>query len=111
MARSYLNLFSGSYGDYDPSLSARRAAFRTVPQLLLKEALDRAETLRRTQAITLAGKNYEALSFVDANQQIVTLYFNADSKLLYKSERVFKDSVHGDSVVESLFEDDDSGRS
>ena len=101
----YINLFSATYGDYDASLSGHRAAFRAVPQLFLKEVLDRAETLRSAVTVTLNGRKYESLTFLDGDQQVVTLYFDAKSKLLYKNETVFQDSLFGDSVAEGTFED------
>lgn len=79
--------------------------YRRIPHLLLRQALDRATTLRHLGEDTLEGRPHEVLTFVMPDAQQVALYVDAKSGLLSKYELVFTDPLAGEDASEILFRD------
>lgn len=79
--------------------------YRRIPHLLLRQALDRATTLRHLGEDTFDGRPHEVLTFVMPDAQQVALYVDAKSGLLSKYELVFTDPLAGEDTSEIAFRD------
>lgn len=77
--------------------------YRRVPHLILRQALDRPNTLRHLGKEEFNGKPHEAFTFVMADTQQVAVYVDATTNLVSKYEIVFVDPVAGDEVSEIVF--------
>ena len=83
-----------------PTFDAARAGMDfDVPAFLVRRALGRAQTLRSTGRVTLAGRPHDAVTFADANGAQVALYFDAGSGLLARYETLRDDGIDGDAAV------------
>jgi glyoxylase-like metal-dependent hydrolase (beta-lactamase superfamily II) len=78
---------------------------RRLPHLLLRQALDRANTLRHLGQDSFEGKPHDVITFVMADTQQVALYLDASTALVSKYELIFTDPLTGDDASEILFGD------
>jgi glyoxylase-like metal-dependent hydrolase (beta-lactamase superfamily II) len=77
--------------------------YRRLPPLLLRQALDRATTLRSLGQDTLDGKPQDVFTFVMADTQQVAVYVDTTSNLVSKYELLFVDPFTGDEASEIMF--------
>lgn len=85
--------------------NARAARFRRDPESSLLAALNRPETLRWVGEGEFAGRKQRVVSFADVDGTQVSLYFDAGTNLLTKTEYLNDDPVLGDVVVETIYSD------
>jgi glyoxylase-like metal-dependent hydrolase (beta-lactamase superfamily II) len=78
---------------------------RRVPQLLLRQALDRETTLRSLGQDTFEGKPHDVFTFVMADTQQVAVYVDSASHLVSKYELLFVDPFTGTEASEIMFGD------
>ena len=78
-----------------PRQIARFAAF--MPVLLIKQALERATTLRYVGETTIEGRPHGAISFTDAEGNITTLVFDATTHRLVRRDLLGSGSL-GDEI-------------
>jgi glyoxylase-like metal-dependent hydrolase (beta-lactamase superfamily II) len=76
-----------------------------VPQLLLRQALDNAGTLRYLGRDDFAGKPHEVITFIVPQGEQVSLYVDVATSLVAKSEVSLLDPLAGDDVSEVVFGD------
>jgi glyoxylase-like metal-dependent hydrolase (beta-lactamase superfamily II) len=86
-------------------INVRAARFRRDPESLLLTALNRPETLRWVGDGEFAGRKQRVVSFADADGTEVSLYFDAGTNLLTKTEYLNDDPVLGDVVAETVYSD------
>lgn len=79
--------------------------YRRIPHLLLRQALDRATTLRHLGQDTFDGRPHEVVTFVMPDAQQVALYVDAKTSLVSKYELLFTDPLAGEDVSEIVFAD------
>ena len=77
--------------------------YRRLPQLLLRQALDRSTSLRSLGQDTLDGKPQDVFTFVMADTQQVAVYVDSASNLVSKYELLFVDPFTGDEASEIMF--------
>lgn len=88
-----------------PSLNDFRAQFQKLPQFMLREILtERAASLRWLGESEIDGRRYAAITFIDRDNRQVTLYFDAQTKLLMRYEYLITDAVIGDTKTEFVFQ-------
>ena len=74
-----------------------------VPQILLARALECVNTLRWVGEAQFAGKKQDVISFATTNGTLMTLYFDAATHLLTKTEMLGADPVFGsDAITENV---------
>ena len=78
---------------------------RRLPNLLLRQALDRATSLRYLGEDEFDGRRQDVLTFVMADTQQVALYIDSDTGLVSKYELLFVDSLEGVEASEIIFRD------
>ena len=78
---------------------------RRLPQLLLRQALDRETTLRSLGQDTFEGKPHDVFTFVMADTQQVAVYVDSASGLVSKYELIFVDPFTGEEASEIMFGD------
>jgi hypothetical protein len=76
-----------------------------LPHLLLRQALDRRDTVRSLGPATFEGKPQDVFTFVTADEQQVAVYVDATSALVTKYETRIDDPLAGDAASEVIFED------
>jgi glyoxylase-like metal-dependent hydrolase (beta-lactamase superfamily II) len=79
--------------------------YRRLPNLLLKQALDRTNSLRYLGQDQLDGRTHDVITFVMADTQQVAVYVDASTNLVSKYELVFVDPLTGVDSSEILFGD------
>ena len=79
--------------------------YRRLPHLILRQALDRAPSLRHLGQDDFAGSPHEVITFVMPDAQQIALYVDAKTKLVSKYELVFTDPLVGEEASEILFGD------
>lgn len=79
--------------------------YRRVPHLLLRQALERTNTLRSLGQDTFEGSPHDVFTFVMADTQQVAVYVNAATSLVSKYELIFVDPLTGDEASEIMFGD------
>jgi glyoxylase-like metal-dependent hydrolase (beta-lactamase superfamily II) len=79
--------------------------YRRLPQLLLRQALDRTNTLRSLGRDTFEGKPHDVFTFVMPDTQQVAVYVDAVSALVSKYELIFVDPLVGEEASEIMFGD------
>ncbi len=80
-----------------PSVATNRVIVRKFPHLLLLDAHNRPETLRYLGEDTVDGKKQQIIAYARDDGRQVTLYFDAGTKLLTKSDYFYTDPAIGDS--------------
>jgi glyoxylase-like metal-dependent hydrolase (beta-lactamase superfamily II) len=78
---------------------------RRLPNLLLRQALDRTNTLRYLGEDQFDGRRHEVVTFVMPDTQQVALYVDAATGLVSKYELIFVDSLEGVEASEIIFGD------
>jgi glyoxylase-like metal-dependent hydrolase (beta-lactamase superfamily II) len=85
--------------------------YRRLPHLILRQALDRATTLRYLGEDSFDGRSHQVVTFVMADTQQVALYVDAKTGLISKYELIFTDPLRGEQASEIIFADyDTSGK-
>ena len=77
--------------------------YRRLPNLLLRQAIDRTNTLRYLGPDTFNGKPHEAFTFVMPDTQQVAVYVDSASGLVSKYELIFVDPLVGEEGSEIVF--------
>jgi glyoxylase-like metal-dependent hydrolase (beta-lactamase superfamily II) len=78
---------------------------RRLPNLILRQALDRTNTLRYLGEDQFDGRRHEVVTFVMPDTQQVALYVDAATGLVSKYELIFVDSLEGVEASEIIFGD------
>jgi glyoxylase-like metal-dependent hydrolase (beta-lactamase superfamily II) len=79
--------------------------YRRLPNLILRQALDNANSLRYLGEDSLDGRKQHVVTFVMPDTQQVALYIDARTSLLSKYELVFTDPLRGQQASEIMFSD------
>lgn len=79
--------------------------YRRLPNLILRQALDRATTLRYLGEDSFEGRKHNVITFSMLDAQQVALYADATTGLLSKYELLFTDPLTGEEASEILFAD------
>ena len=79
--------------------------YRRIPNLLLRQAIDRTNTLRYLGPDTFEGKPQETFTFVMPDTQQVAVYVDQTTQLVTKYELFFVDTFAGDDTSEIIFGD------
>jgi glyoxylase-like metal-dependent hydrolase (beta-lactamase superfamily II) len=79
--------------------------YRRLPNLLLRQALDRANTLRHLGEDSFEGWPHEVITFVMPDAQQVALFIDKKSGLVSKYELIFVDPLTGEEASEIIFGD------
>jgi glyoxylase-like metal-dependent hydrolase (beta-lactamase superfamily II) len=79
--------------------------YRRIPNLLLRQAIDRTSSLRYLGRDTVNGKPHEAFTFVMPDTQQVAVYVDNSTGLVSKYELIFTDPLTGDDASEILYGD------
>jgi len=77
--------------------------YRRLPNLILRQALDRATTLRYLGEDSFEGRQQQVVTFVMADTQQIALYVDAKSGLVSKYELIFTDPLRGEQGSEIIF--------
>src|SRR5688572_7723134 len=77
--------------------------YRRIPHLLLRQAIDRATSLRFLGTESFNGKPHEVFTFVMPDTQQVAVYVDSSSHLVSKYELIFVDPLAGDEASEIVF--------
>jgi glyoxylase-like metal-dependent hydrolase (beta-lactamase superfamily II) len=77
--------------------------YRRLPHLILRQALERANTLRYLGEDTFDNRRHQVVTFVMADTQQVALYVDAKTGLLSKYELVFTDPLRGEQASQIIF--------
>jgi glyoxylase-like metal-dependent hydrolase (beta-lactamase superfamily II) len=78
---------------------------RRLPNLLLRQALDRTNSLRYLGEDQFDGRRHEVVTFVMPDTQQVALYIDAATGLVSKYELIFVDALTGEEASEIIFSD------
>jgi glyoxylase-like metal-dependent hydrolase (beta-lactamase superfamily II) len=78
---------------------------RRLPNLLLRQALNNANSLRYLGEDQFEGRRQEVVTFVMPDTQQVALYIDSDTGLVSKYELIFVDSLTGEEASEIIFSD------
>ncbi|MEX2148835.1 MAG: hypothetical protein WD793_01350 [Steroidobacteraceae bacterium] len=78
---------------------------RRLPNLILRQALDRTNSLRYLGEDQFDGRRHEVVTFVMPDTQQVALYIDAASGLMSKYELIFVDALTGEEASEIIFSD------
>ncbi len=76
---------------------------RRLPNLLLRQALDRTNSLRYLGEDQFDGRRHEVVTFVMPDTQQVALYIDSTTGLVSKYELIFVDSLTGEEASEIIF--------
>ena len=79
--------------------------YRRLPNLILRQALDGANSLRYLGDDQFNGRKHNVVTFVMPDTQQVALYVDASTALVSKYELVFTDPLRGQSASEIIFSD------
>ena len=92
-----------------PAAQAQQQQFvqyhRRLPNLLLRQALNNANSLRYLGDDTVNGAKHDVITFVMPDTQQVALYVHTATKLISKYELVFTDPLTGEDASEIYFSD------
>ena len=79
--------------------------YRRLPNLILRQALDGANSLRYLGDDQFNGRKHNVVTFVMPDTQQVALYVDARTGLVSKYELVFTDPLRGQEASEIMFSD------
>src|SRR5687767_4391294 len=79
--------------------------YRRLPNLILRQALDRASSLRSLGDDQFNGSKHDVITFVMPDAQQVALYVDAKSGLISKYELIYTDPLSGEEASEIMFAD------
>ena len=77
--------------------------YRRLPNLLLRQAIDRTNTLRHLGQDTFNGKPHDVFTFVMPDTQQVAVYVDSASGLVSKYELIYVDPLTGEEGSEIVF--------
>jgi glyoxylase-like metal-dependent hydrolase (beta-lactamase superfamily II) len=77
--------------------------YRRLPHLILRQALERANSLRYLGEDRYEGRRHEVITFVMADTQQVALFIDGKTGLVSKYELVFTDPLRGQQASQILF--------
>lgn len=80
-----------------------RRRIRTVPHLMVLNALDRSSRLRYQGTATFDGRPHSVISYSNEDGLEISLYIDDKSGLLSKNEYLFTDPFTGDTVSEMVY--------
>ncbi len=83
----------------------RAAAFRRYPEGILRAALARIDAVRWIGEAEFDGRKQRVIHFGDADGAQLSLYFDARTHLLTKTETIGDDPLRGDASFETVFLD------
>ena len=83
--------------------SNMRRRFRTVPHLMILNAVDRSSRLRYLGASNFDGRPHTVISFSNEDGLEISLYIDDKTGLLSKNEYLFTDAFTGDTVSEMVY--------
>ncbi|HEX6177798.1 MAG TPA: MBL fold metallo-hydrolase [Thermoanaerobaculia bacterium] len=78
---------------------------RRLPNLLLRQALNNANSLRYLGEDQFNGRKHDVVTFVMPDTQQIALYVDAATRLISKYELIFTDPLTGDDASEIMFSD------
>ncbi|HEX9707800.1 MAG TPA: MBL fold metallo-hydrolase [Steroidobacteraceae bacterium] len=78
---------------------------RRLPNLILRQALNNANSLRYLGEDQFEGRRHEVVTFVMPDTQQVALYLDSITGLVSKYELIFVDSLTGEEASEIIFSD------
>lgn len=76
---------------------------RRLPNLILRQALDRPASLRYLGEETFNGAPHDVVTFVMPDTQQIALYIDAKTRLISKYDLIYVDPLTGDEASEVLF--------
>lgn len=79
--------------------------YRRLPNLILRQALDRVTSLRYLGEDDFEGRRHNVVTFAMPDAQQVALYIDAKSGLVSKYELIFTDPLTGEEASEIMFSD------
>lgn len=79
--------------------------YRRLPNLILRQALERAATLRYLGEESFDGRPHEAFTFVMPDTQQVAVYVDSKTGLVSKYELIYVDALTGEEASEIRFGD------
>ncbi len=79
--------------------------YRRLPNLILRQALDRELSLRHLGEEQLEGRKHDVITFVMPDTQQIALYVDSKSGLVAKYELIFTDPLTGEDASEIMFGD------
>ncbi|MGH8175386.1 MAG: MBL fold metallo-hydrolase [Steroidobacter sp.] len=79
--------------------------YRRIPNLLLRQAIDRTTSLRHLGQDTFEGKPHDVFTFVMPDTQQVAVYVDTATALVSKYELIFVDPLTGEEASEIVFGD------
>lgn len=79
--------------------------YRRLPNLLLRQALERATSLRYLGEEAIGGKSHEVFTFVMPDTQQVAVYVDRGTGLVTKYELIYTDALTGEEASEIHFGD------
>ncbi len=79
--------------------------YRRLPNLILRQALDGANSLRDLGEAQFNGRKHQVVTFVMPDTQQVALYVDARTQLISKYEIVFTDPLRGQQASQIMFSD------
>ena len=85
--------------------NARTARSRRHPEGLLLAAWNRIEALRWIEDGDFNGQKQRVIAFADGDGALVSIYFDANTNLLTKTESLIDDPVLGDVTNETVYTD------
>lgn len=85
--------------------NSRAFRFRRHPEGLLLAAWSRPEVLRWIGDGEFKGRKQNVISFTDSDGSLTSMYFDAETKLLTKTESLSDDPIFGDTIVEAVYDD------
>jgi glyoxylase-like metal-dependent hydrolase (beta-lactamase superfamily II) len=77
--------------------------YRRLPNLILRQALDRANSLRYLGNEDFEGRKHDVVTFAMPDAQQVALYIDAKTGLVSKYELILTDPLTGEDTSEILF--------
>ena len=79
--------------------------YRRIPNLLLRQALNNANSLRHLGKDQFENREHDVITFVMPDTQQVALYVDGKSGLISKYELIFTDALTGEDAAEIIFSD------
>ena len=74
-----------------------------LPQFLVLNALDRPANLRYLGRVDFNGRPHDVISFHSPDGPRISLYLDAETRLIAKQESLVHDALAGDTITETIF--------
>jgi hypothetical protein len=85
-------------------IALKVSSLSEVPHLLLLYVSQRGETLRSLGETEIDGRKFRVISFAAENGTEMTLYFDAQTNLLARTEQLGSNPNLGDTTTEASFQ-------